>query len=182
MSRIGKQPIDIPEKTDVTVKDNTIAVKGVHGELSRTFPDDVSVTVRDSSVIVEPASDTQRARVLWGTWASHIRNMVRGVNEKYAKRLIIEGVGYRAEIQGSTLVMQLGFSHPVELSIPEGLEVSADKNSVTVSGINKESVGHFAAIIRSKKKPEPYKGKGIRYEDEIIRRKQGKRAVGTGGV
>jgi len=179
MSRIGKQPIAIPDKTEVTVSDHLVTVKGPQGELSRVFRPDVSIEVKDGAVVLDLKSTTQAARMLWGTYASHIRNMVAGVNEKYVKKLIIEGVGFRAAVEGKKLVMQLGFSHPVELEIPDDLEVLVEKELVTVSGINKESVGHFASVIRSQKKPEPYKGKGIRYEDEVIRRKQGKRAVGT---
>ena len=127
--------------------------------------------------MVLPAKKTLFSQALWGTVASHIRNMIEGVNKPFEKRLIIEGVGYRAEISENNIVLAIGFSHPVIVPIPEGVEVTVQKNTITVSGINKEAVGHFTALVRSYKKPEPYKGKGIRYEDEIVRRKQGKKAT-----
>ena len=177
MSRIGKQPIAIPEKTTVEVLDGSVVVKGPLGELSRTLRSEVSVSVQDGEVVVEPKEETKFSRALWGTVASHIGNMVQGVNEKYVKKLIIEGVGYRIELQGNKLVLSLGFSHPVEMDIPEGVEVVVEKNEMTISGIDKEKVGQFAAVIRALRKPEPYKGKGIRYADEVIRRKEGKKTV-----
>jgi len=179
MSRIGKQPIQIPEKTEVVIEGNTITVRGPQGELKRSFPNLVSIDVKDNVVTVTPTKKIKTARMLWGTWASHIQNMVNGVNAKYEKKLVIEGVGFRAEVKGNKLVMQLGFSHPVEIEIPIDLTVLVEKDIVTISGIDKEHVGHFAATIRSKKKPEPYKGKGIHYQGEVVRRKQGKRAAGT---
>ncbi len=177
MSRIGKQPIPIPQNTEVSVEGNAVCVKGPLGEVSRSFHDVVSVTVSDSEVIVRPAKKTLFSQALWGTVASHIRNMVEGVNKSFEKRLIVEGVGYRAEISGNNLVLTVGFSHNITIPVPDGIEVAVQKNTITISGINKESVGHFAALVRSYKKPEPYKGKGIRYDDEVVRRKQGKRAV-----
>jgi len=181
MSRIGKQPVAIPEGVNVSVEGNTVTVRGTHGELSREFPREVSIEVNDKEVIVTPTRNSQRSQILWGTWSSHVRNMVTGVSEKFEKKLVVEGVGFKTELQGKNLVMQLGFSHPVEIEIPEGLDVSVEKEMITVSGTDKEKVGHFAAVVRSKKKPEPYKGKGIRYNNEVIRRKQGKKAVGSGG-
>ena len=178
MSRLAKKPMTIPTGTDVTVApDGMVTVKGPQGELSRKVTPEVKVAVDDGTVVVEKNKNTRLAQSLIGTFASHIGNMIVGVNEPYVKKLIVEGVGYRAETQGNKLVMQLGFSHPVELDIPEGLTVTVEKEMITVTGIDKDMVGHFAALIRSKRKPEPYKGKGIRYEDEIIRRKQGKKAV-----
>jgi len=177
MSRIGKQPIEIPEKTEVTISDGTFSVKGPLGTLSRKFRDDISIVVKDGSVVLTPANDSGLARALWGTYASHIRNMIKGVNEAYEKKLIIEGVGYKAEMQGDSITLQVGFSHPVILKIPEGIKLNVEKNTVSVSGSDKEEVGAFASNIRAVRKPEPYKGKGIRYSDEVIRRKQGKRAA-----
>lgn len=177
MSRIGKQTIPIPEKTTVTTDGSVVLVKGPHGELSRTFHDSLSVSVDGDSAQVVPKTSDSNTSALWGTYASHLRNMITGVNEPYTKKLIVEGVGYRAALSGKTLSMQLGFSHPVDIAVPEGLTVTVEKNEITVSGIDKELVGSFAADIRSNKKPEPYKGKGIRYDGEIVRRKQGKRAV-----
>lgn len=177
MSRIGKKPILIPEKTEVSIADMTVVVKGPLGQLERKLNKFVDVKVEDGKVLVNPVNETLEARAFWGTFASHIQNMILGVNEEYKKGLIIEGVGYRAEVQGNKLVLNIGFSHPVELEIPEGVKCEVEKENIRVSGIDKEKVGHFAAVIRSKKKPEPYKGKGIRYIDEIIRRKEGKKAV-----
>jgi len=178
MSRIGKQQIEIPTKTEVKVSDNEVHVKGPLGELSRVFrPADVSVSVSENAVLVKPKRETKISRSLWGTYASHIKNMISGVNEPFVKKLIVEGVGYRVEVSGSNLVLSVGYSHPVSVKIPEGVSVAVEKNVITVSGPNKEVVGEFAANVRSKKKPEPYKGKGIRYDDEVVRRKQGKRAV-----
>lgn len=178
MSRLAQKPIAIPNGIDVLVSpDGTVSVKGPHGELTRRFRPEVGVLVDNGTIVIEKKKNTRLAQMLWGTYASHIKNMLQGVTEPYVKKLIIEGVGYRAEVKGRTLVMQLGFSHPVELEIPEGLEVAVEKETVTISGADKEQVGFFAAEARAKRKPEPYKGKGIRYSDEIIRRKQGKKAV-----
>ncbi|MFC1802292.1 50S ribosomal protein L6, partial [Patescibacteria group bacterium] len=161
MSRIGKQPVQIPEKTEVSVSDDVIVVKGPLGELSRPNNSEIKVEVVDGQVIVSPKSDSIFSRALWGTYASHISNMVQGVNKPYEKKLIVEGVGFKSNVNGNTLVMSLGFSHPVEMAIPEGLTVTAEKNVITVSGINKETVGQFSSKVKSKKKPEPYKGKCI---------------------
>lgn len=177
MSRIGKKPIELPANTTVTINGNEMTVKGPKGQLSKEVSDQVTIKVEDSQVVVEPVNETRLAKSLWGTFASHVNNMVTGVNEGFSKKLIIEGVGYRAEVQGNNLVMQLGYSHPIEMSIPEGLTVTVEKNDLTVSGIDKEVVGQFAANIRSHRTPEPYKGKGIRYADEHIIRKEGKKAA-----
>ena len=179
MSRLAKKPIEIPEKTDVKVSGDSVVVKGPLGELSRTFKPLVSISVESGVITLTPKSTSKLSRSLWGTYASHLRNMVQGVNKAYEKKLIIEGVGFKAEVKGKEIVLNLGFSHPVTVSIPEGLTVSIEKNVMTVSGIDKELVGGFAAEVRSLKKPEPYKGKCIRYDGEIIKRKQGKRAVAT---
>lgn len=177
MSRIGKQNIVIPEKTEVTVADGVVTVKGPEGVLTRSFRTDVDIKVEDGSVKVTTTRDTILARSLWGTYASHVVNMIQGVNTPYVKKLVIEGVGYKGEVAGNDVVLNVGFSHQVKLAIPEGVKASFEKNVITISGPDKEKVGQFAAEIRAKKKPEPYKGKGIRYDDEVIRRKQGKRAV-----
>jgi len=177
MSRIGKQPITIPEKTSVTKDGITLTVKGPLGELKRAFPGDVSIAVEGSTITLTPKENDPVAKILWGTYASHIKNMIAGVNTAYKKTLIIEGVGYRAELSGKKIVLSLGFSHKIEKVVPEGLTVTIDKGTMTISGIDKEAVGQFAAMIRALKKPEPYKGKGIRYDDEVIRRKQGKKTV-----
>lgn len=177
MSRIGKRPIIIPEKTEVTVEGNLIKVKGPLGELTRKFNKFVTVEVKDGQVVVNPVNDSLEARAFWGTFASHIDNMVKGVNELYKKELVIEGVGYKMNVQGDKVVLNIGFSHPVELKLPEGIKCEVEKEKMTITGIDKEKVGEFAATIRAQKKPEPYKGKGIRYADEIIRRKEGKKSV-----
>lgn len=177
MSRIGKQPINIPTGTDVSIDGQTVTVKGPKGELSRTFRPEVAIEISEGAVTVNPIVDSQLATALWGTTASHIGNMVDGVNTPFQKKLIIEGVGFRAEMNGTTLVLSLGFSHKIEVPSPDGIEITVEKNTVTISGIDKELVGQYAAKIRGYKKPEPYKGKGVRYENEIIKRKEGKRAV-----
>jgi len=177
MSRVGKQIIQIPEKTEVDISSDVLTVKGPLGELVKNIHPAVTIKVEGSEATVTPNKDTIEARSLWGTFASHVKNMVQGVNEAYTKKLVVEGVGFRVEVKGNSLVLNVGFSHPVELPIPEGLTVTVEKNVITISGSDKEVVGQFTAVIRSKKKPEPYKGKGIRYSDEVVRRKQGKKAV-----
>lgn len=175
MSRLAKKPIIIPAKTEVTLSGDTVKVKGPLGELSRTFPHVAEVKIDGNEMTVSLRSDDREHKALLGTVVSHIKNMVAGVNTLFEKKLIIEGVGYKADAQGSKLNMALGYSHPVNLDIPAGLTVKTEKGSMTISGINKELVGAFAATVRSHREPEPYKGKGIRYSDEVIRRKQGKK-------
>ncbi|MEK7179357.1 MAG: 50S ribosomal protein L6 [Patescibacteria group bacterium] len=177
MSRIGKQIITIPEKTNVTVADGAVVVRGPLGELSRPVRKEVAIEVKDKEVSVVPHGDDIFTRALWGTTAAHIKNMVAGVNAPFVKSLLIEGVGYRAELLGGAVVLSIGFSHPVKLPIPTGIKVTIDKGKIVISGIDKEAVGQFTAKIRAQKKPEPYKGKGIRYEGEVVRRKQGKKAA-----
>jgi large subunit ribosomal protein L6 len=177
MSRIGKTPIIIPAKTTVSVTDGFVVVKGPHGELTRIFAKGVSVSVEGNEVKVIKTEDTIFTRALWGTVASHIKNMVSGVNQPFTKKLIVEGVGFKSAVSGKELVLNLGFSHPVTVQIPGNLTVTAEKNVIVISGIDKEAVGSFAARIRAKKKPEPYKGKGIRYEDEVVKRKEGKKTT-----
>lgn len=178
MSRIGKLPITIPSGVDVSVKDSTIEVKGPKGTLNFVFKDEaVKVSVADAEVIVEKVWDTKEAKALWGTTRACINNMVEGVTNWYKKGLEINWVGYKFEIQGKTLILSVGFSHKVEVPFPAGIEVALDekaKNIIYVSGIDKQAVGEFAAKIRAYKKPEPYKGKGIKYLGEYIRRKAGK--------
>lgn len=178
MSRIGKQIIAIPEKTEVTQRDGVLAVKGPLGELSRVFDRKIAISIADKEITLAPAKENDNtAGALWGTYAAHIKNMLAGVNKKFEKKLLIEGIGYRAELSGDKITFNLGLSHKVILMIPKGLAVAIDKATITVSGIDKELVGSFAASIRDLKKPEPYKGKGIRYEGEVIRRKEGKKSV-----
>jgi large subunit ribosomal protein L6 len=177
MSRIGKNAILIPDKTDVTVADGVLTVKGPLGTVTKPVHSLVTVTVADKNVTVTANNNSKFARSLWGTHASHIKNMIQGVNKKYEKKLELQGIGYRVELSGKNLKFIVGFSHPVILAIPAGVDVAVDKNNMTVSGIDKDAVGQFAANIRFVKKPEPYKGKGIRYEGEYVRQKQGKKAT-----
>ena len=177
MSRLAKRPIALPPKTELTVVSGTISVKGPKGTLTRPAHRLVSIEVGTEGVQVSPKSDTQEARATLGTYASHIRNMLEGVTVGFTKKLLVEGVGFKWDVQGKTLNLALGFSHPVKMAIPEGLTVTADKGALTITGFDKELVGQFAANVRAQKKPEPYKGKGIRYDGEVIRRKQGKKAA-----
>ena len=177
MSRIGKKVITLPEKTEINVSDNSVSVKGPMGELTRELHPVIEVKVEGKTVTLHPKKITLESRALWGTYASHITNMVSGVNKLFEKKLILEGIGFKSEVKGEKIVLALGFSHPVEVPITEGLKVTAEKNLITISGPNKEDVGQFASRLRALKKPEPYKGKGMRYIDEVIRRKQGKKSV-----
>jgi large subunit ribosomal protein L6 len=178
MSRVGKQHIEIPTGTTATLSGNVFSVKGPKGNLSREFNTAlVEIVVAEKEITFNPKGEDKFARSLWGTTASHVKNMVEGVNNGYAKKLILEGVGFKSDVAGKNLNLALGFSHPVVVAIPEGLTVTAEKNNITVSGIDKELVGQFTAKVRSLKKPEPYKGKGFRYDGEVIRRKQGKKSA-----
>ncbi|MEX0918390.1 MAG: 50S ribosomal protein L6 [Candidatus Paceibacterota bacterium] len=179
MSRVGKQILTIPKQTEVNLADGVLTVKGPKGVLTRPFKTDiVAIMIDGDKVSFQPVAENPAAKALWGTYASHVDNMLTGVTEGYVKKLIIEGVGFKAALKGQELELDLGFSHKVVMPVPADLEVSVEKNVITVSGYNKESVGEFAARIRAHKKTEPYKGKGIRYEDEVVRRKQGKKTVG----
>lgn len=178
MSKVGKNPISIPQKTDVSVVDGVLTVKGPLGTLVRDVHSSVNVVVEGGEVLVSPVNTSKLSRSLWGTYGAHVRNMIRGVNEKFTKKLELHGVGYKVELQGNIIKLSVGFSHPVFISVPEGIEVVVEKNSITVSGIDRDAVGQFAANIRKVKKPEPYKGKGLRYEGEYVRQKQGKKATG----
>lgn len=177
MSRLGKQPITLPAGVEASFSGGVLTVKKGGVELSREVKPAVNVAIEGNIMTFTPADESDEARALWGTYAAHARNMVAGVSEGFKKVLEIEGVGYRAELKGNKLVLLMGFSHPVEMEIPAGLTVTVEKNVVTVSGHDKEAVGQFAANVRKVKKPEPYKGKGIRYQGEYIIRKQGKKAV-----
>ncbi|PID83241.1 50S ribosomal protein L6 [Candidatus Campbellbacteria bacterium] len=178
MSRLGKKAIEVPEKTEVNIEGTTVTVKGPLGELTKTFKDVVTIKKTDEGIDVKPKDEKSIfSKAMWGTVSSHIRNMISGVNQKFKKDLIIEGVGYRAEVKGKNLVLKVGLSHDVELDIPEELDVEVNKDTITIQGIDKEKVGLFASKTRLVKKPEPYKGKGIRYSDEVVRRKEGKKTV-----
>jgi large subunit ribosomal protein L6 len=176
MSRIGKRAISIPAGTDIAVGTSDITVKGKGGTLIRALHPQVKITVDGNSVSVTPVGNSRISRALWGTYAAHIRNMISGVNTPFAKKLEVQGIGYRVELSGTTLKFALGFSHPIVVAVPQGLTATVDKNIITITGADKEQVGQFAASIRELKKPEPYKGKGIRYEGEVVRMKAGKKA------
>ena len=175
MSRIGRLPVAIPAGVTVDIKEgNDVTVKGPKGTLNRVLPAQMDIKVEDNHVVVTRPNDLKQMKSLHGLTRTLIQNMVVGVNEGYSKVLEVNGVGYRAAKQGRKLVLNLGYSHPVEMTDPEGLESKVDGNKITVVGIDKEKVGQYAAEIRDKRRPEPYKGKGIKYADEVIRRKVGK--------
>ena len=177
MSRIGKKVIAIPSKTEVAFAGGILTVKGPLGTLEKKLKENIEINIGTNEITLVPKIITLENKALWGTYASHIMNMIYGVTTPYTKKLIIEGIGYKSEVKGDKLVLALGFSHPVNVSIPSGLKVTAEKNIITATGIDKEVVGQFVASVRSLKKPEPYKGKGIRYDGEVIKRKQGKKTA-----
>ena len=177
MSRIGKQEIQIPKGVEVTKDGPILKVVGPKGTLTKTFRDDITINIAAGLITLNIKRNDKFSRSLWGTYASHIKNMIQGVETPYQKKLILEGVGFKSEVKGKEFNFALGFSHPVVVSIPEGITATAEKNNITITGIDKELVGSFTAAIRALKKPEPYKGKGMRYEGEVIRRKQGKKTV-----
>ncbi|HEY4513277.1 MAG TPA: 50S ribosomal protein L6 [Candidatus Paceibacterota bacterium] len=185
MSRIGKQEILIPSGVKVT-KDAgqngvVVTVTGPKGSLSKIFRDDITIDITEKAVALNIKRNDKFSKSLWGTYASHIKNMIAGVQTPYQKKLILEGVGFKSEVkvngQRKELHFALGFSHPVIVPIPDTITATAEKNNITITGIDKELVGSFTAAVRALKKPEPYKGKGMRYEGEVIRRKQGKKTV-----
>jgi large subunit ribosomal protein L6 len=177
MSRIGKKPIAIPSGVTVTIAGNALTVKGSQGTLTRDFKPVIKFAVADNTLVLTPDRKDKGTQALWGTYSAHAANMIKGVVTAFQKKLIVEGIGFKAEVKGDELVLNLGFSHQVKVKIPKGLTVKSEKGLITISGIDTELVGQFAASIRDLKKPEPYKGKGIRYEDEVIRRKQGKKTA-----
>ncbi len=177
MSRLGKQPIELPNGVEMTLADSVVTVKGPKGSLTLKVKKEVKINIDGTTVTLEPADDSKESRALWGTYASILRSMIAGVTEGFEKKLEIEGVGYRAEAAGQKLTINVGFSHPVIMEVPEGITATVEKNVITITGIDKHAVGQFAANVRKVKEPEPYKGKGIRYQGEFIIRKQGKKAV-----
>ena len=179
MSRTGKLAIKIPTGTEVVFANGELNVKGKGGTLTRAVHPSIGIDVSNGEVTVTPITKTRLARALWGTYAAHVRVMVAGVNTPFVKKLEVQGIGYKAELVGKTLKLIVGFSHPVIMEIPEGLTVLVEKNVITITGISKDAVGQFAAKVRAVKKPEPYKGKGIRYAGEVVREKQGKKAAGS---
>jgi len=176
MSRIGKKPVGVPDGVQMTIDGQTVTAKGPKGELSVDLVGDVTVGMTDDGVVVKPVGTSKRARSMWGTARSRIQSMVSGVAEGFTKNLEISGVGYRAAVQGQTLNLQLGFSHEINYPIPEGIAIKNERPThIAISGADKQKVGQVAAEIRAYRPPEPYKGKGIKYSDEIILRKEGKK-------
>lgn len=175
MSKVGKVPVSIPKGVTASINDGVLTVKGSKGEQSIPIHDSVTMTVENDQLVVAPANDDKIARAMFGTMRALAANMVAGVSTGYSKRLEIQGVGYRAQLQGKKLVLNIGFCHTVDIEAPEGIQFEVpDPTHIVVSGTSKQLVGQTAAIIRAKRKPEPYKGKGIRYEGEQVRRKAGK--------
>lgn len=176
MSRVGKYPVEIPQGVQVAIADGVLTAKGKLGELRLSLSDNVETTVDGNKVTVQPRNKEREARMMWGTTRANIANMVRGVSQGYTKSMEITGTGYRAAVQGKNLEMNLGFSHPVVFPIPDGIKITCERpTAIKVEGIDKRLVGQVATEIRAWRLPEPYKGKGIRYSDETIRRKEGKK-------
>ena len=176
MSRVGSSAITIPADVTLSNEGGVIVVKGKNGELSTSLHSDVELSVADNVATLKPVRDTRQAKALWGTMRSNLNNMVVGVTEGFTRKLEINGVGYRAAMQGNKLVLSLGFSHPVEMEVPAGLKVAVENNtSVTITGADKQLLGQFASEVRAKRPPEPFKGKGVKYADEYIVRKEGKK-------
>ncbi len=176
MSRIGKKPVVVPAGVTASIEGRVLSVKGPKGTLSLNLRDEISYTVEDGSISVQPANETKGARALWGMQRTLVQNLITGVTEGFTKKLLITGVGYRAASQGKVLKLQLGYSHDVNIDVPEGIEIKTpDQTTVEISGIDKQKVGQIAAEIRRWRKPEPYKGKGIKYDGEFIFRKEGKK-------
>lgn len=176
MSRIGKKPVAIPAGVTATIEGGQLSVKGPKGTLALTLRDEITYTLENDGISVQPANKTKQARAFWGMQRTLVQNLVTGVTEGFSKKLLITGVGYRANSQGRNLKLQLGYSHDVDFAIPEGIEIKTpDNTTVEISGIDKQQVGQVAAEIRRWRKPEPYKGKGIKYAGEFIFRKEGKK-------
>lgn len=177
MSRIGKKPVSIPSGVEVTLDKRVVSVKGPKGTLSFEHRREVKVTIEEGSLQVAKVGETKQAQALWGTTAKTIANMITGVTTGFEKALELNGVGYRMNLQGKKIVLALGFSHPVEMELPEGVTAAIEGNVLKVTGSDKQKVGEFTAVVRKLKPVEPYKGKGFRYVGEIVRRKEGKKAA-----
>ena len=176
MSRIGKKPVPVPAGVSASIEGKTLSVKGPKGTLTLVMRDEISYAIEDGSISVQPANATKQARAFWGMQRTLVQNLITGVTDGFAKKLLITGVGYRAAAQGRKLKLQLGYSHDVDIDVPEGIEVKTpDQTTVEISGADKQKVGQLAAEIRRWRKPEPYKGKGIKYDGEFIFRKEGKK-------
>ncbi|MBI99965.1 MAG: 50S ribosomal protein L6 [Nocardioides sp.] len=174
MSRIGKKPVEVPEKVNVTIKERLVEVKGPNGVLTYTHNPEVEVAQKENTLVVTPIDSSNKSRALWGLTRTLLSNMVEGVTNGFTKSLEFNGVGYKAAVSGSKLTLNLGYSHPIDYDLPEGVTAKVTRNVIDISGANKELVGFTAAKIRSFRPPEPYKGKGIKYADETIIRKAGK--------
>jgi len=181
MSKIGKLPIEIKSGTTVQVNGNTVSVSGVKGQMSYTLPEGITVKEESGQLLVARVKDSDELNAVWGLARALISNLVQGVDSGFEKKLELQGVGYRAQMQGNDIVLNLGFSHPVKFSPKEGIKIAVSENIITISGMDKMLVGETAAKIRAVRKPEPYKGKGIRYVGEVVRRKAGKAAKAVGG-
>lgn len=179
MSRIGKKVISIPSGVTVTMKGRVISVKGPLGELSLEIRPEINLRLTDKEIYFDPKIQTKITNALWGLYRALVFNMIKGVTDGFEKQLELKGIGYKAELKGDKLILSLGFSHPIEFTIPSDIKVKVEKNIISLSGIDKAKVGQIAARIRSFRPPEPYKGKGVRYVGEIVRRKVGKRAATT---
>ena len=176
MSRIGKKPVTVPAGVTASVDGKTMTVKGPKGSLTLAMRDEIAYAIEDGGISVQPANDTKRARAFWGMQRTMVQNLITGVTDGFTKKLLITGVGYRAAAQGRNLRLQLGYSHDVNIDVPEGIEVKTpDATTVEISGADKQRVGQLAAEVRRWRKPEPYKGKGIKYDGEYIFRKEGKK-------
>ena len=176
MSRIGKVPVALPDSVTASIEGSILSVKGPKGTLTMPMMDDISYGIEDDRIVVKPANETKRARSFWGMQRTLVQNLVTGVTEGFTKKLQITGVGYRANLQGKNLKLQLGYSHDVDYPVPEGIEIKTpDQTTVHITGIDRQKVGQVAAEIRRWRKPEPYKGKGIKYAGEFIFRKEGKK-------
>lgn len=185
MSRIGKKPIEIPEGVEVKIEADKVVVKGPRGEITKEIRPEIKIEVKEGKIFVQPFSEkgwveTKKIKAFWGLTRALLANAVEGVTKGYERKLQIEGIGFRANLEGDNLALQVGFTHPVKINVPEGVKFAVEKNIIIVSGIDKGLVSQTAAIIRKVKKPEPYKGKGIRYFGEVIRKKVGKKAAGAG--
>ena len=180
MSRIGKKPIEILQGVEVKIEGNKVSIKGPKGELEKEFSPEMKIELKEGKVSVSPQAETKKTKALWGLTRALISNLILGVTHGFEKKLEIEGLGYRASTEEEELILQIGFTHPVKIKAPAGIKFLVEKNIVTVSGADKELVGQIAAKIRKVRPPEPYKGKGIRYSGEVIRRKAGKKAAAAG--
>jgi large subunit ribosomal protein L6 len=182
MSRIGKKPIIIPENITVEKKDRRILIKGDKGDFFHLMPEEINIEIKNNEIVLSLKKETKKSKALWGLTRALLYNYIEGLTKGFQKNLELVGVGYRAALEGNQLVLDVGYSNKVKKDIPQDLTVTIEKNVVTISGIDKQRVGEFAAKIRKIRPPEPYKGKGIKYSDEIIRRKEGKKAVTSGGA